>query len=600
MAYGIIRIDKLKTSNLIPSDKHTQRARFTPNADPDKPHLCLIGTPEADLPALVRGRIGKQTIRKNAVWAVEMLCSASAEYFRPTDPSKWGYWEDEKLDAFVATVIKWLEESWGDRIVRAQLHLDEGTPHIHAYLVPLDEKGNLNCRGLFGTRSKLSKLQDSYAEAMQALGLERGIKGSLATHTQIQKYYTATNQAPDLSLDTETIHHQLADRGRILKENREIKKTAKSLSKMLEQKEYKIVELETGVDALQQKLQYWQDKDQQRQKHLKSVQIPIIKEVLQALGAVPIAIDAKGELWQIGNCIIKITDTGFSMPNSGVTREGNNPLEIVMALEQCSFEDALVWCNEYCGEDITNQIVQEHTRAIIQNKPVHKFSPPPADNNYWQSKRNELVEQGISGQILDKLHHEGLVYTDAHGNLVCPCHSLSSDEIMGAILTSTLAQSERFTSFAHGSKRREAMFHFVIGADTTGNTSNPITTNANQLPAKGVLVSTPLDALAKASLDAHEPTHAPTMYIALNPRNVPFEILRLMPKDSIEIALNRDADSQKLAHQIRQQLPKQTLFKRPTSDWVTALQTAHAQKQQQIESHPHLSSELKPNLRIRR
>ncbi len=58
---------------------------------------------------------------------------------------------------------QWLDDQYGDRIVRAELHLDEATPHIHAYLVPLDERGKLNCRGLFGGRAKLSKFQDSYA-----------------------------------------------------------------------------------------------------------------------------------------------------------------------------------------------------------------------------------------------------------------------------------------------------------------------------------------------------------------------------------------------------------------------------------------------------
>ena len=35
------------------------------------------------------------------------------------------------------------------KIVRAELHLDESTSHIHVYLVPLDE------RGIKGSRAKL-------------------------------------------------------------------------------------------------------------------------------------------------------------------------------------------------------------------------------------------------------------------------------------------------------------------------------------------------------------------------------------------------------------------------------------------------------------
>ena len=123
-----------------------------------------------------------------------MLLTASPEYFRPDDPSRAGYYEPEKLADFQQSVHSWLDNEYGDRIVRAELHLDESTPHVHAYLVPLDERGKLNCRGIFGGRQKLSQFQDSYANAMSPIGLERGIKGSKAKHTKIQHYYAAINQ----------------------------------------------------------------------------------------------------------------------------------------------------------------------------------------------------------------------------------------------------------------------------------------------------------------------------------------------------------------------------------------------------------------------
>ncbi|MBW4635237.1 MAG: plasmid recombination protein [Iphinoe sp. HA4291-MV1] len=163
MAYGICRIQKLKAGNLKPSAQHTGRKRFTPNANPEKEHICIIGEETQELDSLVRNRIGKQPIRKNAVLAVEILLSASPEYFRPDDKSEAGYYEPSRLVDFQAAACQWLSKTYGDRIVLAHLHLDEATPHIHAYLVPLDSRGKLNCRKLFGTRSKLSQLQDSFA-----------------------------------------------------------------------------------------------------------------------------------------------------------------------------------------------------------------------------------------------------------------------------------------------------------------------------------------------------------------------------------------------------------------------------------------------------
>jgi hypothetical protein len=40
-----------------------------------------------------------------------------------------------------------------------------------------------------GGREKLSNLQDEFAEVMEPLGLERGVKGSIAEHQKIQTYY---------------------------------------------------------------------------------------------------------------------------------------------------------------------------------------------------------------------------------------------------------------------------------------------------------------------------------------------------------------------------------------------------------------------------
>ena len=73
-----------------------------------------------------------------------------------------------------------------DRVVRAELHLDEMTPHIHAYFVPLDEKGQLRCNHFFNGQQKMRAFQDSYYDAVEHLGLERRIKGSLAKHQDIR------------------------------------------------------------------------------------------------------------------------------------------------------------------------------------------------------------------------------------------------------------------------------------------------------------------------------------------------------------------------------------------------------------------------------
>jgi hypothetical protein len=226
-----------------------------------------IGQPDTpytpDLETLVRQHIGDQTIRKNAVLAVEFLLTASPEYFRPDDPRLAGYYEQQRLESFQHTACEWLQTRYGNRIVRAELHLDESTPHIHAYMVPLDEKGKLNCRALpCGSRYRLSELQDDFALAMKPLGLERGIKGSRASHTSVRKYYTAVNQSPDASLDIQTMQQLVADRLRAINDSVQMEQTALALARELQRSIKRIMELERLAEASEQTAKSWRKKYQ--------------------------------------------------------------------------------------------------------------------------------------------------------------------------------------------------------------------------------------------------------------------------------------------------------------------------------------------------
>src|SRR5207302_3664751 len=85
----------------------------------------------------------------------------------------------------------WLRETFGEaNLVAGVLHRDELSTHLQALVVPIDERGRLNARHFIGgDRHRLSELQDSYAERMAALGLERGVRGSVATHEEVKQWY---------------------------------------------------------------------------------------------------------------------------------------------------------------------------------------------------------------------------------------------------------------------------------------------------------------------------------------------------------------------------------------------------------------------------
>ncbi len=353
MVKAIARIAKLKGNGLSASELHTSRQRDTPNANLGQPNQRLVGTALASetLEQLVRQRIGAQRIRKDAVLCVELLLSVSPEYFRPLEPSRAGYWEVDKLERFQWAVQQWLSQTYGDRIIRAELHLDEATPHIHAYLVPLDERGRLNCKGLFGSREKLRQFQDSYAQVLEPLGVERGIRGSRATHTAIQAYYGAVMQEPDLILEPEMVQYQLADRARALKERDELEQTARAL------------ERENAV--LRQRVQQQEQIVQQWTAMVQDVRSLPLETVAAELG---LAADSqRPHQWRSSGFDININGSKFY--DWAVLKGGGGAIDLVMHVEQCGFRKAVAWLRDRFGEAATMQATTQQVQEIFETEP---------------------------------------------------------------------------------------------------------------------------------------------------------------------------------------------------------------------------------------
>jgi Plasmid recombination enzyme len=395
MPLAVCRIQKIKSWGLLTGNEaHVARTRDTPNANPEVNNVQLIGSSnDPDLATLVKNKIGSQKIRSNAVLAVEMLLSASAEYFRPNTPQEAGTYDEERLHKFVQATTIWLSNSWGELIIRAELHLDEITPHIHAYLVPLDERGKLNCKALFGTRDKLHKLQDSFASAVKHLGISRGIKGSSAKYTSLKKYYAAVNQESQildleryltrpqehetvdsyrqriieiLSPQLEVINYQLGERERILKQNAQLKQTA-FRSEQLRQK------LERELQLLQAKTSKQQD-------------LPL------ELVAYELGLNNEKRLNNIGK----------------------NSFDLVMRVNQCAFDDAVVWLRERFGETGMLTAVAHHAieqaLMITQHTPPTIFVPPAPSYIRWPEVENYLIDTCcIPQKLVQTLQQRGLI-----------------------------------------------------------------------------------------------------------------------------------------------------------------------------------------------
>jgi hypothetical protein len=185
--YAILRVQKLKsTTSVRRSFKHSYREQDTPNADPDMldENQLFDAKNTAEAMQKFRDRLPEK-IRKNGVLCVEHLVTASPEWFEgKTKGEQNQYFEDS---------LEFLKVKWGkDNVICGGVHRDEKTPHMFAYVVPIDEQtGNLNCRKWLGDKDALSQLQDSFIEAVGTKNkIDRGVKGSKAKHKTIKKYYS--------------------------------------------------------------------------------------------------------------------------------------------------------------------------------------------------------------------------------------------------------------------------------------------------------------------------------------------------------------------------------------------------------------------------
>lgn len=199
MSFAILRVQKLKTlGNIAGSLSHNYRNRKTLNADIERADLNEhdLKTNQQTMSA-IQNRIPEKR-RKDAVLCIEHLITASPD---------WRGWGTEKESEFFEKSKKWLEEKYGkDNLISTTIHRDETTPHLVAYVIPLDEStGRLNAKKwLGGTRHTLTKMQTHFANHVKSLGLERGLEGSKAEHTTIKSFY-AEIQKPVSALKSRTL-----------------------------------------------------------------------------------------------------------------------------------------------------------------------------------------------------------------------------------------------------------------------------------------------------------------------------------------------------------------------------------------------------------
>lgn len=234
MSFAILRVAKIKTAGGAGAlSAHIERTMDVPNADEELRHYNKRHFGSGDLWNDIKKKLDDNDItevRKNGVYALEFLMTASPEHFMFHKAKK----EDGSVELrglannwneFQKKSATWLAKEFGKaNIVNFTTHFDEQSPHIHAVVMPIIEgknsKKKLSAKSFIDGREKLRALQDSFADIHKESGLKRGIEGSKAKHTTVKEFYASIKSNPTLKDETLKLVNQRANKKQSLAEKR--------------------------------------------------------------------------------------------------------------------------------------------------------------------------------------------------------------------------------------------------------------------------------------------------------------------------------------------------------------------------------------------
>lgn len=164
----VFTVERASESDLIAHDRHERlRLAETSEIDPERtPENRVLVGPASPKEAVERyvSRIRPASRRQEEPY-VRIVVSASPGYFRPAGDAKPGTWDAERLAAWEASSYGWLNATFGADLVHLALHLDETTPHMHAFIVPTyDKKARIPGRQM----ASRGETEDAFAQRRAA------------------------------------------------------------------------------------------------------------------------------------------------------------------------------------------------------------------------------------------------------------------------------------------------------------------------------------------------------------------------------------------------------------------------------------------------
>ena len=442
MSFQVLRTAKLTSfAEISASAGHTFRERETLNADPKMTpqNECDGASRSVDLIESYKHRLSKvKTVRKNAVLGIEYLITFSNDFNDRSSQDR--YFSDAK---------KWLENKHGaDNVLSISIHRDEQTPHLVAYVVPIDAAGKLNAREYLGGKKVLSDMQTYFhKQVSEKFGLERGVMGSTAEHVPIKVYYGNVNKptpevttvVPDVpkpslfertqeSLGFETAHSSAVAKAEKAELERaaEVKKRDQAIFD--KSKQYDIEK--RNRDALTSELERVKADNKALSSKLRDLPLD---RVLFVLGATQDPADKSNFKTEQG----RITVTGPKFYNHDQSKGSGGAIDLTMHLLNCKYPEAIKTLSEHFGADaVASAVAAKSMRvvnAIAKDDTVKPASSLPEDCGHnWEAVRKWLhFTRHIPVKILDFLREKKLIRADDRGNAIFVNQGVTGGEMRG-------------------------------------------------------------------------------------------------------------------------------------------------------------------------
>lgn len=389
--YAIMRLAKVKTLGHVAGlGKHIERERETRNADWERTHLNERLAGSGDWPADVQARLEvAPTIRKNAVLSIEMMLGASPEWWTAGTEAE----QDRRRDAWRDLSTAWLRDTFGEQnVVAAVLHRDELTPHIQALIVPIDERGRLNARHFVGgDRRRLAELQDSYAAKMGPLGLERGVRGSVATHEEVKRWYARAQQVTREVTKQVTSAVEIEPPGTVVARPREWarqqqERVVASVAPQMEALAQKAEHLSRQVERQELQIAAQAQREQATKAMLAHLRQVNLTTVMSVLGGEPDRDDR--HKWHLGGEVIYIKGEQFD--SALRQRGGCGAIDLVMhARPAYGFNEAVVFLRDQLGTDVAVVAAARHAQVIAEREPPSRVPERIMEQNGHQQAQAE-------------------------------------------------------------------------------------------------------------------------------------------------------------------------------------------------------------------